>query len=111
MPRQVKGRKGPIHIQDRVEGETMTLVENGHIEKLDKCRTAHFIAPIVLTAKKDGSVKLALNAKPMDAQIWKNKYQMPNMHKLIDSVAQVITKGFPGKVWFTSFWLILRRQD
>ena len=37
----------------------------------------------------------------MNTQIWQNKYQMPNMHKLIDSVAQIITRDTPGKVWFT----------
>ena len=38
----------------------------------------------------------------MNAQIWKNKYQMPNIHELIDSAAHVITRNVPGKVWFTS---------
>ena len=77
-------------------------MEQGHIEKLDKCTTDFFIAPIVLTAKKDGSIKLALNAKPMNAQIWKIRYHMPNIHKLIDSAAHVITRNVPGKVRFTS---------
>ena len=90
MPRQIKGRKVPIHIQDRVASEIKLLMEQGHVEKLDKCTTDFFMAPIVLTAKKDGSTKLALNAKPMNAQIWKNKYQMPNIHELIDSAAQII---------------------
>ena len=27
---------------------------------------------------------------------------MPNMHELIDSAAQIITKDTPAKVWFTS---------
>ena len=27
---------------------------------------------------------------------------MPNMHELIDSVAQIINKDVPGEVWFTS---------
>ena len=102
VPRQIKGRKVPIHIQDRVANELKLLVEQGHIEKLDKCTTDFFIAPIVLTAKKDGSIKLAPNAKPMNAQIWKNKYQMPNIHELIDSAAQIKTRNVPGKVWFTS---------
>ena len=102
VPRQVKGRKVPIHLQDRVTAEIKILIKDKHIEKLEKCTTDHFIAPIVLTAKKDGSRKLALNAKPMNAQIWQNKYQMPNMHELIDSAAQIITKDTPGEVWFTS---------
>ena len=68
IPRQANERKFPIHIQDRVAGEIKTLVKNGHIEKLDKCTADHFIAPIVLTAKKDGSIKLALNSMPMNSQ-------------------------------------------
>ena len=102
VPRRIKGRKVPIHIQDRVASEIKLLVEQGHIEKLDKCTTDFFIAPIVLTAKKYEYIKLALNAKPMNAQIWKNKYQMPNIHELIDSAAHIITRIVPGKVWFTS---------
>ena len=102
IPRQVKGRKVLIHLQDRVTAEIKKLIKDKHLEKLEKCTTDHFIAPIVLTAKKDGSIKLALNAKPMNAQISQNKYQMPNMHKLIDSAAQIITRDTPGKVWFNS---------
>ena len=85
-------------MQDRVAGEIKIIMEQGHIEKLDKRTTDYFIAPIVLTAKKNGSTKFSLNAKPMNAHIWKNKYQMPNIHELIDSVAQIITKDEPGKV-------------
>ena len=89
-------------MQDRVTAEIKKLIKDKHIEKLEKFTTDHFIAPIVLTAKKDGSIKLALNAKPMNAQIWQTKYQMPNMHELIDSAAQIITRDTPGEVWFTS---------
>ena len=102
ISRQVKARKAPIHIQDKVAGKIKTLVENFHNEKLDKCTTDNFIAPIVLTAKKDNSIKIALNSKAMNAKIWNNKHQMPNIHERIDSVAQIITKDVPGKVWFTS---------
>ena len=102
VPRQIKERKVPIHIQDRVASEIKLLVKQGHIEKLDTCMTDFFIAPIVLTAKKDGSIKLALNAKPMNAQIWKNKYQKPNIHELTDSSAHIITRNVPCKVRFTS---------
>ena len=92
VPRQVKGQKIPIHLQDRVTAEIKKLIKDKHIGKLKKCTTDHFIAPVVLTTKKEGSIKLALNAKPMNAQIWQNKYQMPNMHELIDSAAQIITR-------------------
>ena len=102
VPRQIKGRKVPIHIQDRVASEIKLLVEQGHFEKLEKCTTDFFIAPIVLAAEKDGSIKLALNAKPMNAQIWTNKYQMPNIHEFFYSAAHVVTRSVPSQVWFTS---------
>ena len=38
----------------------------------------------------------------MNAQIWQNKYQMPNMQEMIESAAQIVTRDTPGKVWFTS---------
>ena len=56
IPRQVKGREVHIHIQDRVRAEIKKLIKDIHIEKLNKCTTDHFIAPIVLTTKKDGSI-------------------------------------------------------
>ena len=43
----------------------MALVRDGHIKKLDKCTTDHFINPIVIIAKKDGAIKLAIDAKPV----------------------------------------------
>ena len=35
IPRQIKGRKEPIHIQDRVSEELKSLVRDGHITKLE----------------------------------------------------------------------------
>ena len=82
--------------------ELKALVRDGHVTKLDKCTTDYFINPIVTTAKKDGSIKLAIDAKPLNAQIWKIKYQMPNIQEQIDSAAQILTSDVPGLVWFTS---------
>ena len=59
----------------------------GHIIKLEKSQEDCFISPIVITRKKDGSIKLALDSKLLNDQIFKNEYQMPNTHELIDNVA------------------------
>ena len=91
-PIQEKGRRIPIHIQDKVQAELDKLLAEGHIEKLDKCTSDCFIAPIVITVKKENSIKLALDAKPINRQLYKNnKYQMPNVDELIDGVSQIIT--------------------
>ena len=102
VPIQEKGRRVPVHIQDKVGLEIQKLIQEGHVVKLNKCTSEHFISPIVITAKKDGSVKLAMDAKLMNDQIHKNQYQMPNLLKLLDSAAQIITSDKIGDVWFTS---------
>ena len=91
-----------MHIQDKVGQEIQKLNHEGHVGKLNKCTSEHFISPIVITGKKDDSVKLAMDAKPMNDQIHKNHYQMPNLLELLDSAAQIITSDTSGDVWFTS---------
>ena len=64
----------------------------GHIVTLKKCDKDCFMSPIAITRKKDGSIKLALDSKLLIDQIFKNKYQMPNFHELIDNVALQISE-------------------
>ena len=82
IPIQEKGRRVPVHIQYNVGVEIRKLIQEGHIFKLNKFTSEHFISTIVITAKKDGSVKLAMDAKPKNDQIHKNQYQMPNLLEL-----------------------------
>ena len=72
----------------------------GLITKLDKCTSDCFIAPIVITVKKDDSIKLAMDAKPINRQLLKNKYQMPNVDELIDGVSQIVTENKKGTLYF-----------
>ena len=100
-PIQEKGRRIPIHIPDKVEKEIEKLLTEGHITKLDKCTSDCFIAPIVITVKKDDSIKLAMDAKPINRQLFKNKYQMPNVDELIDGVSQIVTENKKGTLYFS----------
>ena len=56
-PIQQKGRRVPITMQDKVDKEISKLLQQGHIEKLEECSIKYFVSPIVITVKKDGSVK------------------------------------------------------
>ena len=91
-PIQEKGRK---ILQERVQAES-----EGHISKLDKCTSDCFIAPIVITVKKDDSIKLALDAKPIKRQLFNIKYQMPNVDELLDGVSQILTANTAGTLYF-----------
>ena len=85
---QQKGRRIPIHIQEKVEQEIRSLIDYGHIVKLNSCSDKQFISPIVITVKKDHTIKLAMDSKQINKAIHKNKYQMPNIDVLLDNVAQ-----------------------
>ena len=99
-PIQAKGRRIPMHIQDMVETEINKLLTEGLITKLGKSTSEWFFAPIVMTVKKDESIKLALDAKPINRQLFKNMYQMPNLDNFIDGVSQIVTEKKEGELYF-----------
>ena len=101
-PIQLKGRRIPLHLLDSVKKEFNRLKAEGNIKKLENCDEDRFISPIVITCKKDKSIKLALDSKFINKQIYKNKYQMPNIHELVDNVAAQIANDSVGEVWFTN---------
>ena len=84
-----------------MEKEIVKLLTEGHIKKLDKCTSDCFIAPIVITVKKDDSIKLALDVKPINRQMFKNKHQMPNVDKINDGVSQIVTENKESILYFT----------
>ena len=68
-PIQQKGRRVPITLQEKVDKEIDKLLEQGHIQKLEECSDKYFVSPIVITVKKDGSVKLALESRELNKQV------------------------------------------
>ena len=53
-------------LQEKVDAEIDKLLQQGHIEKLTECSDKYFVSPIVITVKKDGSVKLALESREVN---------------------------------------------
>ena len=102
-PSQQKGRRVPINLLDKVSDELKKLAEQGHIEKLQECSDKNFISLIVITVKKDKPVKLPLVLKILNKRYKKNKYQMPNIDSLIDSISQHINDSNHGEnVYFST---------
>ena len=92
----------PITLQDKVDKEINRLINEGHIIKLQECSDKYFVSPIVITVKKDGSIKLALESRQLNKQVHKNKYQMPNIDELVDGISQIIAERKTGDVYFTT---------
>ena len=64
-PSQHKGRRIPLHLLEKVENELKKLTDDKQIIKLEKCSDELFISPVVITVKKDKSVKIALDSKKL----------------------------------------------
>ena len=101
-PIQQKGRPIPINLQKRVETELNKLIDQKHIIKLDKCSDKQFISPIVITVKKDQTVKLALDSKKINKYIHKNKYKMANIDLLLDNIEQVVKSDKSNQTLFST---------
>ena len=91
QPRHQKSRRIPINLQEKVIIELNKLLDERHIIKLSSCPDKYFISPIVVTVMKDQTIKLALYSKVLNKAIHKNKYQMPNIDTLVESISQQIS--------------------
>ena len=80
-----KGRRVPINLQPLVNADLKKILDENHIIKLNSCSDKNFISPIVITVKRDKTVKLALDSKILNKSIHKNGYQMSNIDNLIDT--------------------------
>ena len=47
-------------------------------------------------------MKLALESRELNKQVHKNKYQMPNIAELMDTVGQTISEKKSGAIYFTT---------
>ena len=74
----------------------------GHIRRVGKISDEVIIQPVVVTVKKDKTVKIALDARALNNAILKEKVQMPNLDNLMEQVAEIINSEKEGKVRFTS---------
>ena len=82
------GRRVPINLQPLDNDELKKLLAEKHIIKLNISSDKNFISPIVITVKRDKTVKLALDLKILNKSIHEIKYQMPNIDNLIDTIQQ-----------------------
>ena len=64
-----------ILIQDKVGSEIEKLMKQVHILRLDNRTSKRFVAQVVIAARKDDSVKLAMDAKPTVDKIFQNEFQ------------------------------------
>ena len=91
-----------MQLQKAVDAEVKRLLAAGHIKRVDKITDDIFSQPVVITVKKDRSVKIALDARSLNNDLLKNKYQMWNSESLMEEVAEIVKDNKGDEVFFTS---------
>ena len=76
---QIKGRIAHLLLLETKKFELYRMEREGHIVKLDKSDEDCFINPIVITSKKDGENKLALDSKPIEKKSREASWTAKNM--------------------------------
>ena len=77
-------------------------MDQNQIIKLDKCSDRQFISPIVITVKKDQTVKIALDSKKIKKFIQKNKSQMPNIELFLENIAEMVKSDKSKQTLFST---------
>ena len=68
-------------------------MKESHFEREDKIQDALFFQPTVITVEKDKTVNIALDLRASNESISKDKYQLQNLEKLIDMIAEKLDKN------------------
>ena len=92
-PIQQKARPIPYHLQEDVKNELNRLIESGHLERLETIGEDCFVSPVVITVKKDESVKIALDARKLNYSCIKKRAQMPNKDELLNQISAELSKN------------------
>ena len=102
-PIKEKSRRIHIHIHSGQipSRSNEIIIGSSYNETRQMYKRRLFFAPIVITVKKDDSIKLALDAKPINRMLYKNKNQKPNVDELLDVVSEIITAKTTGTLYFT----------
>ena len=70
---QPKGSRSPTQLQNAVDVEMKRMLKESHIGIINEIKDDVLIQPTVITAKKDRSVKIALDARALNHEIKKDK--------------------------------------
>ena len=100
-PIQQKTRLIPYHLQKDVKNELDRLIISGHLERLETVEEDCFVSPVVSTAKKDKTVKIALDARKLNDSCVKKRPHMPNMEELLNQISAELSKNDHDPVWIS----------
>ena len=56
----------PYHLQQDIKNEFDRIIKSGHLESLETIEEDCFVSPVVITVKKDKTVKIAVTVRKLN---------------------------------------------
>ena len=76
-------------------------MKSGHLEQLETIEEGCFVSPVVITVKKDKTVKIALDARKLNESCTKKSPHMPNMEELLNQISTELSKNDRDPLWIS----------
>ena len=92
-PIQQKARPIPYHLQDDEKNELDRIKKSGHLQRLETIEEDCFVSPVVITVKKDKTVKIALDARKLNDSCITERPHMPNMDERLNQISSELSKN------------------
>ena len=100
-PIQQKARPKPCHLQQDVKNGLDRLVNSGHLERLETIEEDCFVSPVVITVKKNKTVKIALGGRKLNEKCVKKRWHMPNMEELFNQISAELSRNDHDPIWMS----------
>ena len=100
-PTQQKARPIPYHPQQDVKNELDRLIKSGHLERLETTEEDCFVSPVVITVKKNKTVKIALDARKLNESCVKKRPHMRNMEELLNQISTELSSNDHDPIWIS----------
>ena len=100
LPNTTKSTTNALWFTRRSEDELDRLIKSGHLERLE-IEEDGFVSPVVITCKKDKSVKIALDAGKLFESCIKKRLHMPNLAELLNQLSAELSRNDTQPIWIS----------
>ena len=101
LPHPAESQTDTVPSTKRRKKELDRLIKAGHLERLETIEEDCFVSPVVITVKKDKTVKIALDARKLNDSCIKKRPHMPNMEELLNHISTELSKNDRDPIWIT----------
>ena len=85
-PIRLPPRRAPMHLREDVEKQVQTMLEQGIVEEC----SSPWAAPLVIVKKKDGSNRICVDYRALNAVTQKDGHPLPRIEDSLDALAGAV---------------------